>query len=172
MKGADRSRHRKVFEDASFECRAASQPKSICALEGTMAMQRFRSAVDAWIVVVVVAGFAAQIAAIGMILVYEPPGPEKILVVGLMVLVLALLLWFFMRTYYVVGNGELKIVCGPFAWRISLVDIVAVEPSRALWSSPALSMDRLKISYGHGKSVLVSPADRRGFLKAIGHPGR
>lgn len=135
-------------------------------------MQRFRSAVDAWIVVMVVAGFAAQIVAIVMILVYEPPGPEKILVVVLMALVLALLLWFFMRTYYVVGNEELKIVCGPFAWRIALGDIVSVEPSRALWSSPALSMDRLKICYGHGKSVLVSPADKRGFRRAIGPPGR
>ena len=33
-------------------------------------------------------------------------------------------------------------------------------------SSPALSLDRLRIDYGH-KSILVSPADRNNFVAML-----
>jgi hypothetical protein len=43
-----------------------------------------------------------------------------------------------------------------------------VEETRNPLSSPALSLDRLKITYGNGKRIMISPADKIGFLKAIG----
>jgi hypothetical protein len=39
--------------------------------------------------------------------------------------------------------------------------------SRSPFSSPALSLDRLQIDYGAGKSILISPADKEGFIEAI-----
>ena len=35
-------------------------------------------------------------------------------------------------------------------------------------SSPALSLDRLEISYGSQKKIMISPKDKTGFLQAIG----
>jgi len=64
--------------------------------------------------------------------------------------------------------GVLEIRSGPFKWTIPLDAIKKVDPSRSLLSSPALSLDRLRIQYGGGKSILVSPNDRDGFLAAIG----
>ena len=38
--------------------------------------------------------------------------------------------------------------------------------------SAALSLDRIAIRYGNGKKLLVSPADKKGFLEAIGQSGK
>ncbi len=72
-------------------------------------------------------------------------------------------------THYTVDRGELKIISGPFRWKVSIDEITSVEPTRSPLSSPALSLDRLRIRYGKGRRVLVSPADKEGFLRAIGY---
>jgi len=48
-----------------------------------------------------------------------------------------------------------------------LTEIHSVESSKSVLSSPALSSDRLEIFYGKGKRILISPADREGFIAAI-----
>jgi hypothetical protein len=50
--------------------------------------------------------------------------------------------------------------------RVALADITAVAPTRSPLSSPALSLDRLRITYGTGvfKNVMISPADKKQFL--------
>ena len=75
--------------------------------------------------------------------------------------------WLLRSTYYEIDGDDLRVVCGPFRKRIPVGDIASVEPSRSVWSSPALSLDRLRIRYGD-KSILVSPADKRGFIDALG----
>ncbi|MCZ2156874.1 MAG: PH domain-containing protein [Bryobacterales bacterium] len=70
-------------------------------------------------------------------------------------------------TYYVFEGGILRVRCGPLRWSIPLDHIHRVEPSRNSRSSPALSLDRLRIDYGCGKFVLVSPEDKEGFLREI-----
>jgi hypothetical protein len=45
--------------------------------------------------------------------------------------------------------------------------IARIVPSNSLESAPALSLTRLRIDYGVGKSILVSPADQQAFLRAI-----
>lgn len=54
-------------------------------------------------------------------------------------------------------------LCRP---RIPLADISEVYPTRNPLSSPALSLDRLPVQYGQGffKAVMISPANRNGFL--------
>jgi hypothetical protein len=42
-----------------------------------------------------------------------------------------------------------------------------VESTRNPASSPALSLDRLLIRYGGGSEIMVSPADKAGFMAAI-----
>ncbi len=71
-------------------------------------------------------------------------------------------------TYYVVDKEVLRIVSGPFRIRVKLDEIDSVKATRNPLSSPALSLDRLMIRYGNKRRVMVSPADRNGFLRAIG----
>ena len=70
-------------------------------------------------------------------------------------------------THYTVDGNTLRIACGPFRWQVPVDAIESVEPTRNPLSSPALSLDRLRIQYGKRK-IMVSPADKAGFLKAIG----
>jgi hypothetical protein len=92
----------------------------------------------------------------------------RMVVAGLVILIAVLVPWVFTSTYYEVGTRELKVVSGPFRWRIPLKDIYRVTPSRAWWSSPALSLDRLCIEYGNSKWILVSPVRREEFMEALG----
>ena len=77
-------------------------------------------------------------------------------------------LWLLLSTKYTVNADVLIVQSGPFKWRIKRSEITRIVPSRSIISSPALSLDRLKIDYAQGrKSVLISPKEKDGFLKAI-----
>ncbi len=57
-------------------------------------------------------------------------------------------IWFpIFSTYYVVENSTLVIKSLVFRWKINIDDIIQIEPTHNPLSSPALSLDRLKISY-------------------------
>lgn len=76
-------------------------------------------------------------------------------------------LWTTFTTYYELEHDALLVNSGPFSWRIPLAEINAVRPSNSSASSPAMSMDRLEILYGSGRSILVSPADKAEFLAML-----
>lgn len=69
-----------------------------------------------------------------------------------------------LSTRYVIDHSQLRVQSGPFRWRIPLAAITAVVPSSSPLSSPALSLDRPRIDYGRGASILISPRDKAGFL--------
>ena len=75
--------------------------------------------------------------------------------------------WLFWATRYVVKNNALTIYTGFGKVCIPIESIKSVTPSRNLLASPALSLDRLEISYGKNQSILISPKDKSGFLTAI-----
>ena len=133
-----------------------------------MSTRRFRSKIDNWLLMLVAVSVIAQVASLVFFLRFEPPSGEKAVACVLISLVLVLILSLLVRTHYTVTPDELVIASGPFTWRIRRSLIRSVEPSRAMWSSPALSLDRLKIVYGEGKWILISPADKQGFLRALG----
>lgn len=77
-------------------------------------------------------------------------------------------------TSYTVTDERLIIRSGPFRWRVVLDAIHSVEPSHSLLSSPAVSLDRLRVRYGPSRrSVLISPDDTERFLwdLAVRAPG-
>ncbi|OWP64103.1 hypothetical protein CDA63_05070 [Hymenobacter amundsenii] len=82
---------------------------------------------------------------------------------------LGLFYWLLRYTYYEVQPEQqvLRVVSGPFVWRVPVQDITSVLPTHNPLSSPALSLSRLKIHYGKYGSVMISPADRAGFLAAL-----
>lgn len=74
------------------------------------------------------------------------------------------------NTYYVVENNTLIIKSLVFRWKININDITQIEPTHNPLSSPALSLDRLKIYYmkdGRMATVMISPKDKEGFLNAL-----
>lgn len=132
-----------------------------------MSVQRFPSKVDTWVVIVMAAVLVAQA---GMLVGFAMSGPSAAalaLMLAVTVGVYLLIGLMFARTVYEVDGRELRIVCGPFRWRVPLEAIEAVEATRSAASSPALSLDRLRIRYGNGRRVLVSPADKLRFRKAL-----
>jgi len=132
-------------------------------------MKQFKSKIDRWLLVILLISIAFDLAVIG-VLIFVIPEP---LVLTLTILALlgaaALIASILLRTHYTVGRDTLRIVSGPFWYRVPLGEIHSVKRTRNPQSSPALSLDRLTISYGKNRRVMVSPADRRGFLRAIGH---
>ena len=128
---------------------------------------RFNSKVDGWLIPVFVIAIAGMLAAFVAVLVDDTPLWLQVVVTVSTVLFCALLFAVLKGTYYVVADGVLRVVSGPFRWSIRISDIVDIEPTRNPLSSPALSLDRLKITYGKRRYVLVSPADKDGFVRAI-----
>ncbi|MDJ0750077.1 MAG: PH domain-containing protein [Woeseiaceae bacterium] len=128
---------------------------------------RFVSKVDGWLIPVFVVAIAGMLAAFVAVIVGDTPVWLQVVVSVASVLFCALLFAILKSTYYVVEDGVLRIVSGPFRWKIAVSDIVDVTPTRNPLSSPALSLDRLKVTYGRRRYVLVSPADKDGFVTAI-----
>lgn len=132
-----------------------------------MANRRFRSKVDAWLIVVGVAGIVVALIAIALAASEDPGSMPTILAFVLVLVTCALIASTFLFTWYDVDGSTLTVQSGPFRWRVPIDEIDSVKPTRSPLSSPALSLDRLDIRYGK-RRIMVSPADKRGFLRAIG----
>lgn len=127
---------------------------------------KFRSKVDAWLVLLVIATGVLALTTSFPLILRGVPGAIPIAVV-VFLSVVALPVWLLLSTLYWFEGDQLCIRSGPLRWRIPVSQIRAVTPSRSLLSSPALSMDRLRIDYGRHQSVLVSPLDKQGFLAEL-----
>ena len=131
--------------------------------------RRFESKRDTWLSVII---FGSVIVSAGVLwpVLYFPYHwvvvPTALVCLG----TIGLLLWVAFGTYYVVGSGELRIYHGPFRWSIPFSSIENIVPVRSLWSSPALSMDRFRITYQSDKEVMISPLRKQEFLRAV-QPG-
>jgi hypothetical protein len=123
----------------------------------------YRSRVDNWLVIV----FAlSSIAAVAACIPLMRHGSHSNWVVAAATLLAGIGLpwWILSTTTYTITDDALLIHSGPFHWRIALRDITAIAATRNPLSSPALSLDRLRIEYRGGPWIMISPADRRGFL--------
>ena len=134
-----------------------------------MAARRFRSKVDRWIFVLLIIVIIGQVIAVGSAALQADDPLATTGMILAMVGVVGLMFWLLVGTYYTVERGIIRIVSGPFRWKVPIDDITSVTATRSPLSSPALSLDRICIRYGKRRRIMISPADRDGFLKAIGH---
>ena len=130
-------------------------------------MVQFRSKIDTWLLLLLVVAIAGQFWALVAVLNANQSATISGLTALIIIPGILLTASVLMRTHYTVGGGVLRIVSGPFRWSIPIADITEVADSRSPFSSPALSLDRVRISYGAHKHILVSPEDKVGFLRAI-----
>jgi hypothetical protein len=130
--------------------------------------KRFASKVDGWLPGIFGIVVLIQLVALARAMAEAEKTAAILAGAATLLLTTALFIWLLRGTYYEVSGNTLRIVCGPYRQRISIGDITAVEPTRSPLSSPALSLDRLRIRHGKSRRVLVSPADKRGFVRALG----
>ena len=125
----------------------------------------FRSKIDLWLLIVLVAVSIFPLTQAMTALRHGSGWIPHFLIFGLLG---GLFFWLLLSTKYTVNADTVVVQSGPFRWIIARNEITQVVPSKSILSSPALSLDRLRIDYAAGrKSILVSPKDKVGFLKAI-----
>ena len=131
-------------------------------------MKEFKSKKDSWIVGITY--FASIICLYGVFHVLSESTSTESLFIAIFLLLVGFIfpIWLLVSLRYKVDQKSLKVTCGPFRWNIPLDEIKSVKPSRLTASAPALSLDRLLITYGNGNVILVSPTDKSGFISAIG----
>lgn len=135
--------------------------------------RRFPSRIDAWLIGLVFGSLLLGAVGVGVALVLDPGMTTTELAIAI-VAVLAVgvgMFWMIRTTHYTVDGDTLRVRGGPWRLNIPIASITSVKPSRSLLSSPAWSLDRLEIRHGSGKSVLISPDDREGFLRALREAG-
>ena len=132
-------------------------------------MQKFHSKIDWWILgfVIAMTGLLVQLLftmyAKGTMVEY----PEHTMVY---IFTIAVLWWPVFSTTYAIGNNTLTIRSMFLKWAIPLENIKTVSKTNNSISSPALSLDRLKIEYlkdGKMKQILVSPRDQQAFRQTV-----
>ncbi|ENX10426.1 PH domain-containing protein [Acinetobacter courvalinii] len=132
-------------------------------------MQVFRSKIDWWF-------WGAIIATTGLLLQFLwtmyikgtiQQYPEHAVIYFFTI---ALLWWPILNTRYIVTEQHLVIRSMLFKWQINRSDITKVSESHNFISSPALSLDRLRIDYqknGVISHILISPKDKDVFCQAL-----
>jgi membrane protein YdbS with pleckstrin-like domain len=126
----------------------------------------FPSKVDRWLGVLLVISAAVSVA--GVVIVGIEASPMlAVFLSPVMLLGAALPLWLLRATRYTIDSSDLHIRCGPFAWRVPFHEIRSITPTRSPLSSPALSLDRLRIDFGRAGSIMVSPRDKERFLEEV-----
>lgn len=131
-------------------------------------MQVFESKRDMWLWLILGFSVLIDLGAAVALLSADLPSLSRAISVAVLLATAALILWIMYGTRYLVDQGVLTIYCGPFRKRLRVSEIESVEPTRSPLSSPALSLDRLRITYAGGKKIMVSPEDPERFRNAIG----
>jgi len=126
----------------------------------------FTSKIDGWLLVVLVGSALASLLASAVILISLAPGPRTL--AGAIILIGAVLpIWLLVSTRYVLTSDLLEVRSGPFRWRIPIREICEIVPTRSPLSSPALSLDRLRIVYREKRWIMISPLERERFLREL-----
>jgi Bacterial PH domain len=129
----------------------------------------FNSKMDLWILIVVLSAVAACVW--GLAAYWAELLARGWLVTGLVAVPLAigilLPLWLIVSLRYFLSPDTLRVRCGPFQWRISIRQITSVGPTQNPLASPAMSLDRLRIEYGPGQALAISPDPRDEFLRQL-----
>jgi hypothetical protein len=135
-----------------------------------MPMQRtYRSKVDGKIGLVT--GLAVVVLVVASVTLPDRNHDAAVAVHVASLFCLALCVWTLLGTYYVVDATTLVVRSGPFHWSVPLREIRSVQPTRDIRSGPALSFDRLRIEYGAGRVLLISPREKDAFLADLARRG-
>lgn len=77
------------------------------------------------------------------------------------------LIWLWFTTEYIIDGDFLLIKYGPFKNKVPIMEISKIRGTKNPLSAPALSMDRLEITYGRYDLALVSPKEKQLFTEKL-----
>jgi len=90
------------------------------------------------------------------------------LIAAFMMLLLGMfLLWFWFKTGYKVDGDKIRIHYGPIRQTVHIKNIETIIKSKAPFTAPALSMDRIQIRSGKYDIISISPESQQQFLDII-----
>ena len=93
--------------------------------------------------------------------------PDAILMLFTTIMIVLLVTLFF-GTKYVIEDRELIVYGGIYKKTIPIEQIRNLRPSKNPLSAPAMSIDRIEITYNtFSEVILVSPKDKEGFVKRL-----
>ena len=79
----------------------------------------------------------------------------------------ALLIWLLVvPCRYIFREEDLLVQAGILKWKVPYKDVTSVEETNNPLSSPALSLDRIRIEY-QGRAIMVSPERKAEFLSVL-----
>ncbi len=90
--------------------------------------------------------------------------------VGLLPIALtaAFIAYMFLQTFYLIDKDILRVKCGFLVNKsFEIRRITKITETNNPISAPAASLDRLEISLDSGKSVIVSPKNKSGFIEEL-----
>lgn len=125
---------------------------------------RFRSKIDGWLVAL---ALGPMVAIAGAQLAGVPIGRGRGGAPVVLLFVMAALVATMATTRYVVSDEAITVWFGPIRRRRRLEELARMRASRSVESSPAWSLDRIELATTRGFWLLVSPADRAGFVRAV-----
>ena len=128
--------------------------------------QIYPSKIDAWLGVVLIGACIA----VGLaFFVAVKSGRPQMIIATLPAVVIGagLPIWLMLSTRYTLNDTRLLVKSGPFSWEVPIKSITSVTETSNPLSSPALSLDRLRIEYSQGKAVMISPKQKREFLQDL-----
>jgi len=123
----------------------------------------YQSKVDVWMLVVF--GFAILLSIVVASEGMHGPEVMRLLLLPLLALGVGFPAWSLLMTRYTLTDEALLVRSGPFARRIALIDVAGIAATRDVGSSPALSLDRLRIEYGDARALMISPAEKDRFVR-------
>lgn len=133
----------------------------------TRAAKRYESAVDLWLIVLLL---LAPVVATGLavyLVIDGRPGEASPLFLAAAVAIIVPAA-FIVPCRYTLLNDTLSVRSGLICYQIPLSEIVSVEKSRSLRSGPALSLRRVAV-HTQRRTILISPKDRDGFIQDVTH---
>jgi hypothetical protein len=132
---------------------------------------RYHSKKDAWLIAIIAIAFLITLITIVLTLIT----PGALQQGGWVSIVVVVLVWAFVGSiifplYYEITPSVLVVRSGISHWEIPLRSIQQLRPTHNMLTSPALSLDRLRIEYiqnGKTRFMLISPKDKSGFLRDL-----
>lgn len=120
----------------------------------------FKSKVDIWM--------GAILIFVPVLMVYGVITEPGIVIIVVTIIFIVLLATLFFGTKYVIQDDELIVHGGITKTKINIAQIRSLRPSKNPLSAPAMSIDRIEITFDPDMQVtLVSPKDKELFVKKL-----
>jgi membrane protein YdbS with pleckstrin-like domain len=124
----------------------------------------YLSKIDAWFVAVTLISVVFVLAQV--FLLHSTAPYAGLYLIGTAIFIVLFIVALTIPCRYTLEQDHLLIQCGLIRQRIAYLDISSIELSSNPRSAPALSLKRVKISYG-SKFQLISPREREVFIREL-----